>query len=174
MNEIRLHTAIGPKGKQISGMLVRIPKTKDNTKNPSRLAAVYDSRRNPIRGLWFRLPHGPWVAQITTTKVTLTATTLAQAREEHQRLKIQSRDGALPALGKSPSFTVFADEYMKSVAAEAKKCASTIKAENCHIRWWQTFLASTPSTRSHYPQFAKASPNSKRKETKTGNSQTVP
>ena len=76
MNEIRLHTAIGPKGKQISGMLVRIPKTKDNTKNPSRLAAVYDSRRNPIRGLWFRLPHGPWVAQITTTKVNLNATTL--------------------------------------------------------------------------------------------------
>jgi|TARA_B100000959_G_C14597949_1_gene466857 hypothetical protein len=48
MNEIRLHTAIGPKGKQISSMLVRIPITKDNTKNPSRLAAVYDSRLLPM------------------------------------------------------------------------------------------------------------------------------
>ena len=101
-------------------MLVRIPKIRNNPKNPSRLAAVHDSRRNQIRGLWFRLPHGPWVAQITTTKVNLNATTLVQAKEEPQRLKIQSRDGTLPALGKAPAFTIFADEYMRSVATEAK------------------------------------------------------
>ncbi|SVD04370.1 uncharacterized protein METZ01_LOCUS357224, partial [marine metagenome] len=108
-----LTSAIGPNGKQITAMLVRPPKTRSDTKFPSRLAAVHDSRANPIRGLWFRLPHGPWVAQFTTpagpTKVKLDANTLAQAKAEHQRLKVQSREGTLPSLGRAPGFSDYAN-----------------------------------------------------------------
>lgn len=148
MNDNPLEKAVGLNGKQIGGMLIRPPKTKVNSKHPSRLAAVYDMHHNPIRGLWFRLPHGPWVAQIShggsSTKVKLAATTFPKAKEEHQRLKIQSKDGTLSAVGKSPNFTSYAQDYMNSITNEAKKCDSTIRAEKSRIVWWQNYLGTIP------------------------------
>ena len=174
----QLERATGPNGKQISGMFIRPPQNKVNTKHPSRLAAVYDSHQNSIRGLWFRLPHGPWVAQISrgasSTKVKLAATTLPRAKEEHQRLKIQKRDGTLPALGKSPSFTSFAQDYTDSITNEAKKCDSTIMAEKSRILWWQNYLGQLHSTKSPWQPCARAWPSSRRKATGTTSSLTAP
>ncbi len=155
MNGTQLQKVKGVNGKPICGMWVRPPATKAHTKYPSTLAAVHDSKRQPVRGLWYQLPTGPFIAQVTTstssTKLRLKATTLAQARDELQRLRIQSRDGNLIHLGKSPGFTQFADEYMQSVAQEGKKCPSTIYAESCRIRWWQHHLAETPINKITLP-----------------------
>jgi hypothetical protein len=46
-------------------MLVRVPLTQSNSQFPSMTWAVYDARGQRVRGLWFRYPHGPFVAQIT-------------------------------------------------------------------------------------------------------------
>lgn len=82
-----LHSVHGIDGKQITGILIRMPHTKSNTKFPSKLGAVHDSKGQRIRGLWWRTPHGPFVAQITdrtpegivrSIKVSLKADTLAR------------------------------------------------------------------------------------------------
>ena len=53
-----LRSAHGIDGKQINGILIRMPHTKSNTKFPSKLGAVHDSKGQRIRGLWWRTPHG--------------------------------------------------------------------------------------------------------------------
>ena len=74
-----LRSVHGIDGKQINGILIRMPHTKSNTKFPSKLGAVHDSKGQRIRG--------PFVAQITdrtpegivrSIKVSLKADTLAR------------------------------------------------------------------------------------------------
>jgi hypothetical protein len=61
-----LRSAHGIDGKQINGILIRMPHTKSNTKFPSKLGAVHDSKGQRIRGLWWRTPHGPFVPKSPT------------------------------------------------------------------------------------------------------------
>ena len=62
---INLRPAKGVNGKQISGLLIRMPQSKSDSKFPANLAAAFTSKGERIRGLWWRTPHGPFVAQIT-------------------------------------------------------------------------------------------------------------
>ena len=38
---------------------------KTSGKKPKRFEKVFDGKRQRVRGLWYRYPHGPFVAQIT-------------------------------------------------------------------------------------------------------------
>ena len=132
-----------------------MPHTKSNTKFPSKLGAVHDSKGQRIRGLWWCTPHGPFVAQITDRtpeeivrfiKVSLKADTLAKAKNEHQKLVINSADGNLAVMGKTPKFFDYANEYMRTIRTESKKCLSTIKSE-----WWRDYLGDIPLNKLTLP-----------------------
>jgi len=159
-DNLNLQPVRGAKGKQIIGMQVRVPLTQSNSQFPSMTWAVYDAKGQRVRGLWFRYPHGPFVAQITDrtpgghtrgTKTNLKANTFAQAREEHQRLVLQSRDGCLPVMGKTPDFSVYAREYIQTITAERKKRPSTLRSECYRIEWWCEYLGNVPLNKLTLP-----------------------
>ena len=148
-------------GKQMSGLLIRMPQSKSNSKFPAKLAAAFTSTRVRVRGLWWRIPHGPFVAQITdrtpegivrSTKATLKAgSSLAEAKKEHQRLILNSADGKLAVMGRAPKFASYAASYMQAIKAECKKALPTIKAECCRIEWWRDYLGDTPLNKLSLP-----------------------
>ena len=76
--------------------------------------------------------------------MSLESDSLAKAKREHHRLILNSADGKLAVMAKSPKFAVYAAEYMQAIKAERKKSISSIKAECCRIEWWRDYLGNTP------------------------------
>jgi integrase len=116
--------------------------------------AVYDSRRQKIRGLWRRGDR--YYAQLRITspngknapaKVALDAADLDEARAELERVRVDNRRGetVLPRAGRpdAPAFATFAAEYLAS-PAHAAKALSTRKGERYALEYWKTRLGAVP------------------------------
>jgi integrase len=117
--------------------------------------AVYDSRKEKIRGLWRR--GGRYYAQLRVagaggkeypTKVALSAGDLDEARAELERVRVDNRRGAnvLPRAGRpadAPAFAAFAAEYLAS-PAHASKDKSTRSSERYSLEYWKAQIGAVP------------------------------
>ena len=147
-NGLNLQPARDSKGKRIENALVRLPQPKDNSKFPSQLGAVYHAKdRRRLRGLWYHLPAGPFVAQFGSAlpvRINLSTKTLKQAIDEQQEVKFQHRDGKLTTPKRTPGFSEYAYEYMQNIRCERKKRPSTIASECLKVTWWINVLGNIP------------------------------
>ena len=118
-------------------------------------AKVLDGRKQPIRGLWVR--NDRYYAQMSvedfqtgTKKVRRVpllnpqgepVTTVAQATAEINRLRTQRADDALPQLGRTPTFAIYANEYLAYIkSGSGTKKAGTIAKEEGILSLWQEHM----------------------------------
>jgi len=153
---LNLQQARDAKGKRIENTLIRLPRSKDDSKFPSKLGAVYHSKdKRRLRGLWFHVHGGTFVAQFGSNppiRIKLHATTLRQAIDEHQEIRIKHRGGEIMTPKRAPGFTAFATDYMNTLKAEGHKKPSTIVSECCHIKWWCDYLNNIPLNKLTLPR----------------------
>lgn len=119
-------------------------------------AKVVDGRKQPIRGLWVR--NGRYYAQLQfedgntgqrkTRRVPLlnpdtrqAVTTVAQALEELNRLKVKRSESDLPVLHRTPKFKDFAKKYLDFIkAGDGMKKPKTIAKEESTLKGWMAHL----------------------------------
>ena len=123
--------------------------TQSNQRNVGRagiFAAVLDSRKRKIPGLWQR--NGRFYAQLrvdlgdgTTAprRLALDAANLDEAKAELERKRTERRDNELPQRGQQPRFEEFAKEYLASPILAQKK-EGTQQNERQAIARWVTHL----------------------------------
>lgn len=121
----------------------------------STFAKVFDGRKQPVRGLWVR--NGRFYAQLsiedfsTGTKrvrrVPLinsegkAVETTPQAITELNRLRTKRGDDQLPKLGRTPTFTHYADEYLAHIkSGVGTKKPATIAKEKGTLKLWKDHL----------------------------------
>jgi len=114
---------------------------------------VVDGRKQPIRGLWQRNDRfyaqlaleDPNSGQKKTRRVPLTdkdgkaVTSVAEARDAMERLKVQRVDNSLPVLKRTPKFSEFVETYLahiQSGTVEKMKRATTIAKERAALLRW--------------------------------------
>lgn len=125
---------------------------------PSHVASfakALDGRKQPIRGLWIR--NGRFYAQLTiedpitgqkkVRRVALAddedkpVATVAAAVDRMERLKDKRDDDDLPTLGRTPTFTQYADDYLRYIKTGAgTKKPATVAKEETHLKGWKAHL----------------------------------
>ncbi len=115
---------------------------KARNEHRTSFAAVFDSRKRKVPGLWRR--GSRYYAQMrvdlgngTTAprRLALEADTLDQAKAELERKRTENRDGKLPQRGHRPSFEDFAREYLGSPTLGAKKEGTQDNERQAIGRW---------------------------------------
>jgi integrase len=109
---------------------------------PDKFTAVYDSRRQRVRGLWrrgrryyaqMRVDTGNGASQ--PKRIPLAAETLDAARAELEEKRTANRKGELHAPGRRPSFAVLVAEYLKGAEC-AGKSPNTQRRERFALSRW--------------------------------------
>jgi integrase len=117
-------------------------------------AKVLDGRKQPVRGLWQR--NGRFYAQISVEdfstgqkrvkRVPLMnpedepAESVAQAIAAINGLRTHRSEDTLPKLGRTPTFSTYADAYFAKIKAGHEKKDSTIEKEESTIALWKDHL----------------------------------
>lgn len=116
---------------------------------------VLDGRKQPIRGLWERngrfyaqlKVEDPETAQKKVRRIPLVdkdgkaLATVAQAKAEFERLKVNRADNALPSLRRTPKFSAYADAYLAFIkSGEGTKRPGTLKKEEYTLNKWKAHL----------------------------------
>jgi integrase len=132
--------------------------TEANVKTQSHaksFAKVLDGRKHPVRGLWVR--NGRFYAQLAiedantgvkkVRRVPLLNSdaepvqTAPQAIAEINRLRTQRADDDLPAIGRTPKFSAYADDYLAFIKSGAgTKKPGTISKEKSTLARWKEHL----------------------------------
>jgi integrase len=111
-----------------------------------QFTAVYDSRKQRVRGLWrrgaryyaqMRVDVGNGISQ--PKRIPLQAATLDQARAELEEKRTENRKGQLHAPGRRPSFAALAAEYMAGAEFANKALASQRRERLSLARWVAEF-----------------------------------
>ena len=139
---------------------------------PDNFVAVYDSRKQRIRGLWrrgsryyaqMRIAVGAGVSK--PKRIPLEAQTLDQARAELEAKRTENRRGQLHAPGKRPAFAAVVAEYLGS-AEFAAKAQNSRNNERRVLARWVAYLGDVrvdwikPAHLSAYRDTRKAKPQS--------------
>ena len=105
-------------------------------------AAVFDSRKRKVPGLWLR--GARYYAQMRVDlgdgrtaprRLPLEAGNLEEAKAELERKRTENRDGKLPRRGHQPRFDEFALEYLSSPTFAAKKEGTQQNERQAIGRW---------------------------------------
>lgn len=116
---------------------------------------VLDGRKQPVRGLWQR--GSRFYAQLSVEDFTTgqkrvrrvplvnsegnPVETVAQAIAELNRLRTQRSDDALPQLGRTPTFSDYADAYIATIkTGVGTKKPNTIAKEESTLALWKNHL----------------------------------
>jgi integrase len=106
---------------------------------------VFDARKRRIRGLWQR--NGRFFANLTVADdlghktsqwVPLAGASVAEAKADYDRLRVERADDRLRPLGLTPTLRDYIqDTYQQQLAASGKR-ASSIEKEQSYLRRWST------------------------------------
>lgn len=133
-----------------------LKKVVQSQNHKASFAKVLDGRKQPVRGLWQR--NGRFYAQISVEdfstglkrvrRVPLLNTegkpaeSVAQAIAAINGLRTHRSEDTLPKLGRTPTFSAYADAYIVKIKAGHEKKDSTIEKEESTIALWKNHLGS--------------------------------
>ncbi len=126
-----------------AGNCAGLPST--TSASPTRFVRVLDGRRQPIRGLWRRGSN--FYARLNVAepddfrrdvRIRLKASSVADAKSELARLRLERSEGAMSLQRQTPRFADHVPAYLQD--ARQTKRPGTVAVEEVHLRDWAKFF----------------------------------